>query len=133
MNKLLGCLVMILGFVIFLATTVGASEMAGAPASEPWQFSIEPYFWAPQLSGSVMVKNKTEKVKLDLTDYPTIIDELRMLLSGRFTIQKGRFKIFYDGMYMKLKDNINGPMVLAEVTLKQVDWEKPITFIVMNI
>ena len=110
---------MILGFMIFSVATAGAGEVAGASGTGRWQFSIEPYVWTPQLSGSVTVKNKKEKVKLDLTDYPTIIDELRMLLSGRFTIQKGRFKVFYDGMYMKLKDNINGPMVLAEVTLKQ--------------
>ena len=119
MKKLLGCLVMILVFMISLAATAGAGETTKAPASDRWQFSIEPYVWIPQLSGSVTVKDFSEKVKVDLTDYPKIIDEFRMLLFGRFTIQKGRFKVFYDGMYMKLKDSINGPLVSAEATLKQ--------------
>jgi hypothetical protein len=119
MKKILGCLVMILGFMIFSSATVGAGETTKAPVSDRWQFTIEPYAWVPQLGGTVTVKNKKEKVKVDLTDYPSLIDEFRMLLFGRVTIQKGRFKAFYDGMYIKLKDNINGSIVLAEVVLKQ--------------
>ena len=119
MKKLLGCVVMSIGFMIFSAATVGAGEVTGELASNPWQFTIEPYMWAFQLSGAVTVKGKQEKVKLDLTDYPTIIDELKLLLSGRFTIQKGRFGVFYDGNYLKLRDKFNGRMVSATVILRQ--------------
>ena len=128
MKKLLGCLLAISVTVTLLAAPVWADDVMGTSGSDRWQVTIEPYAWLPQMDGSVTVNNVKQKVKFDLTDYPTIIDELRMILSGRFKIQKGRFAVFYDGMYMKLKDNTNGPVVSTEVILKSGIEELGVSF-----
>jgi hypothetical protein len=117
MNKLLGCLLVISGLLIFSAAAVWAD--AGASESDRWQLTIEPYMWTPQLGGSVTVNDVKTKVKFDLTDYFNIIDEIKMILMGKFTIQKDRFAIFYDGMYAKLEDEINSGGS-AEITSKQL-------------
>ena len=114
MKKVLGCLLVIFGFVVFLSAAAWADT--GASTSDRLQVTIEPYGWLPQMGGSVTTAGGVSKVKIDLTDYPQMIDEVSMILAGRIIAQKGRFSVFYDGFYLKIYDEIHGAVVSAEVT-----------------
>lgn len=114
MKKLLGCLLVIFGFVIFWSAAAWADT--GAPTSDRWQMTIEGSGWLPEEFGSVTTAGGVSKVKLDLTDFGSMLDEVRMILAGRLIVQKGRFSVFYDGWYVKLYDETHGPIVSSEVT-----------------
>lgn len=125
MKRLIGCLLMVAGFAFLSAVAVWADT--GMPESERWQVTIEPYAWLPQMTGPVTVHNTKTKVKLDVSDYGYLTDELAMLLSGRFTVQKGSFAIFYDGMYLLTKDETNGA-VSSKVDYYQLIQELGISY-----
>jgi hypothetical protein len=125
MRKLIGCLLMVAGFVFFSGAAVWADE--GTSQTERWQMTIEPYAWLPQITGPVPVHNTKSKVKLDVSDYGYFLDELVMLLSGRLTMQKGSFAIFYDGMYLEMQDEINGA-VSSKVDYYQLIQELGISY-----
>ncbi len=114
MKKALGCLLMIMGFSVFSLAAAWADE--GAAGSDRWQVTLEANGWLPEVMGPVTTTSGVSKVKLDLTDYPSMIDEVRMILMGRAAIQKGRFSIFYDGWYIKLYDETHSSTSSSEVT-----------------
>jgi hypothetical protein len=116
MKSFLKCLVMAVVCTMTLTATVRAEDTMEAGSSDCWRITIEPSGWINQLSGSVTTASGVSKVKLDLTDYPSLLDELRMFLAGRVIVQKGRFSVFYDGWYVKLYDETNTALASTEVT-----------------
>jgi len=114
MKKVSGWLLVIFGFVIFLSAAAWADTEA--PASDRWKMTIESSTWLPQITGSVATASGVSKVKLDITDYGAMLDEVRMILAGRLIVQKGRFSIFYDSFYLKIYDEMHQSGNSLEIT-----------------
>ena len=114
MKKLLGCLLVVFGFIIISSAAAWAD--AGAPASDRWQVTLEASGWMPEVFGPVTTASGVSKVKLDITDYGAMLDEVRMILAGRLIVQKGRFSIFYDSFYLKIYDEMHSAGDSLEIT-----------------
>lgn len=96
-------------FVGFSQTNTTASEVSETPKVEnKWQFKTAPYIYMAGISGSISFLNQSVPVEADFGD---ILDKLGFAGMFHGEMQKNRFSIMTDIIYIKLKKGgslING-------------------------
>lgn len=92
------------------------SQPSPAAETDGWQYEVTPYLLAAAMDGTVGVQADTIPVDASFSD---IWDHLDAGFMGVFTAQKGPWSFALEGVYMKLEDEVTGPVlgvVSADVT-----------------
>ena len=69
-----------------------------------WHFSLNLYSWLYALKGDVNVKGIASSVDTRLDDTLKLLDEIQLVLMGRYEVSKGPWGFLLDGMFLKLED-----------------------------
>jgi len=85
------------------ATVVNAVE---EKPDDKWHFTLTPYFWLPSISGSMKLNQPPGfgSGNLDLSGGDTL-DDLDFVLMLDFQVQKGRWSLLTDIMYVEFSGN----------------------------
>jgi len=80
----------------------GTAAHAQNASAERWQFEASPYLWLAGVDGSIRVGDRS----LDTSQsYDDILSDLDFGAMGTFEARKGRWAIFFDGVYTKVSDD----------------------------
>ena len=92
----------------------GQEEITG---NDKWQFEVTPYFWAAELKGDATLRGRTGPVDVSFSD---LLDNLDIAFMGRAEAWKGRWGLFFDGLYMDLGAEFSTPqgLVSADIDVK---------------
>lgn len=101
-------LLLLLAFIVVaLLSSTGA--LAQQPASETgsWQFGVSIYGWFPDIAGKTSFTQPGGGSDFEI-DIDSILDNLKFTLMGTFDVQKGRWGILTDLIYMDVGDSKTG-------------------------
>jgi len=100
--------------LVFLATivTFAVAQEVQEPAEkrehlkgyDDWHFSLNLYSWLYALKGNVAAKGTTSSVDVRLDDTLKLLDEIRLVLMGRYEVSKGPWGVLLDGMFLRMED-----------------------------
>jgi hypothetical protein len=94
---------------IFMAASGAAADslpQANADDSR-WHVTVEGYLPPNMMIGHSAVQGNKTNVNFGLDDLLETLDEVQVILGGRFEVSKGKFAFLYDGNYLKAKDEVN--------------------------
>jgi opacity protein-like surface antigen len=110
-------------FVVFvISTVVSVQEVLGAEQktenalknSNKWNIEFTPYFWAAELKGDATLRGRTGSVDVSFSD---IIDKLDIAFMGRAEAWKGKWGLYFDGLYMDLGADFTTPRGLVSTDI----------------
>ncbi len=104
--------VTVIAFICFSA--YGQNEVG---SSNKWNIEFTPYFWAAELKGDATLRGRTGPVEVSFSD---LLDNLDIAFMGRAEAWKGRWGLFFDGLYMDLGAEFSTPqgLVSADIDVK---------------
>jgi hypothetical protein len=84
---------------------------------DQWDIQLTPYFWAAELKGDATLRGRTGPVEVSFSD---LLDNLDIAFMGRAEAWKGRWGLFFDGLYMDLGAEFSTPrgLVSADIDVK---------------
>lgn len=85
-------------------------------ANERWAYEASPYLWGAGLDGSTTVGALTAESSHSASD---LLDKLDFGFAGGVEARKGRWGILFDGMYMKLSDDVDTARGRVDIELVQ--------------
>jgi len=104
------------------AAVLGALAALAAPgaaqgqAAEHWEYEASPYLWTAGLDGTTRVGDLSVESDHSFSD---LVDKLDYGVTGAFEARKGRWGILFDGIYIKLSDDVSTVRGTADVELVQ--------------
>ena len=86
-------------------------------SSEKWDFQLTPYFWAANVKGDATLRGRTGPVDVSFSD---LLENLDIAFMGRVEAWKGKWGLFFDGLYMDLGAKFSTPpgLVSADIDVK---------------
>jgi hypothetical protein len=99
-------LLLALLFVAVLSST-GALAQQMAKETDSWQFGLSIYGWFPDIAGETSFTQPGGGSDFEI-DIDSILDNLKFTLMGTFDVQKGRWGILTDLIYMDVGDSKTG-------------------------
>jgi len=76
---------------------------AKAQAGEQWEYEASPYLWTAGLDGTTRVGDLSVESDHSFSD---LVDQLDFGVTGAFEARRGRWGILFDGIYMKLSQDV---------------------------
>ncbi len=73
-----------------------------AQSEDEWEFSLTPYAWLLSMDGSANVKGQDSIIDESFSD---ILDNLNVIVEGRFEARKGRWTAALDLTYAQIEDD----------------------------
>jgi hypothetical protein len=111
--------------VFIISTLISVQKVSGAEqntentleVSNKWNIEFTPYFWAAELKGDATLRGRTGPVDVSFSD---LLDNLDIAFMGRAEAWKGRWGLFFDGLYMDLGAEFSTPqgLVSADIDVK---------------
>ena len=107
--------VVIVVVVLFACPLVYGQDELGS--TDKWNIEFTPYFWAAELKGDATLRGRTGSVDVGFSD---LLDNLDIAFMGRVEAWKGRWGLFFDGLYMDLGSEFTTPrgLVSADIDVK---------------
>jgi len=93
--------------VVALLSSTGAFAQQPASETESWQFGVSIYGWFPDIAGTTAFSQPSGGSDFEI-DIDSILDNLKFTLMGTFEVQKGRWGILTDLIYMDVGDSKTG-------------------------
>lgn len=95
-----------LSAVLLGEALLGGSVQAAEPAdADNWSVKVTPYLWATRMHGNTRIRQLPE-ARVDMS-FSDILDTLDAGFMGALELQKGRWGILFDSMYMKTSDSVS--------------------------
>lgn len=89
----------------FAVSILFAPTIFGAEPSDDWSVKVTPYLWASRMHGSTQIKQSPE-TQIDMS-FSDIMHTLDAGFMGGLELQKGRWGILFDIIYMKTSDSVS--------------------------
>jgi opacity protein-like surface antigen len=96
--------VMVVIVLIFTCSSVYGQDEIGS--ADKWDVELTPYFWAAELKGDATLRGRTGSADVSFSD---ILDNLDIAFMGRVEGWKGRWGLYFDGLYMDLGTEFTTP------------------------
>ena len=84
-------------------------------SSDDWEFEITPYLWMLALDSRLTLRNRTVDADASFSD---IVDHLNYGGAGRIEVHKGKYGLFFDGLYLDLEGDAQRRIIRAEGTAR---------------
>lgn len=107
--------VMLVIVTVFTCSSVYGQDENGG--TDKWNIEFTPYFWAAELDGDATLRGRTGPVEVGFSD---LLENLDIAFMGRAEAWKGKWGLFFDGLYMDLGAEFSTPqgLVSADIDVK---------------
>lgn len=88
---------------VLTAFAAPAAAQGQGQDGQRWDYEFSPYLWAAGLDGTTTVGDLSVESEQSFSD---LLDKIDFGVTGAFEARKGRWGILFDGIYIKLSDDV---------------------------